>query len=360
VTYKWSFTALALSCCLLIAPIASADQDLSYDPTPAYIGSIETFSACGFQDGEKVDLSLDGTQLEQAVAGGGCVAIPHQTGASVEPLVNHTASARGETSGKDQDGTFVVMPPIVTSPPTITISGYGSVLITGQFFPPGATVSGQFTPFTFGSNGDFFAEIFVPPSTPPGAYPMTFLDPLDATDTVVPQLPPVTIIVLPEPSTQPSASTQPASGRWTLTATSTLTRSDSSLTANGSSKAVALLQVANGQVTGHGQLSVTMDMKVPGASCHGDSAAVPFTVHGSQDISGLHLALSAANSTLQISVTCDNGLSFPFSPAAGTSTASPFDIPAVDGQTVDLDTSNQFVTVPPGFAGHTHVVLTAG
>ncbi len=130
------------------------------------------------------------------------------------------------------------------------------------------------------------------------------------------------------------------------------------MTSNGTSTTTAQLTVSDGAVQGQGQLTTALDMQLHGAACHGESDPVPFTVSGTQDASGLHLGLQPAAASVTIAVTCDNGISLPFPMPLTPSTAPPFDIAAQDGATVDLNDSNQFLTIPPGFSGQTHVVVT--
>jgi len=163
----------------------------------------------------------------------------------------------------------------------------------------------------------------------------------------------VLVTVLPQPSDAPA---EPATGGWTLTATSTLTR-DSAPEVNGNGNVTAQFSVANGQISGQGQLSIGLDMKAGDTSCHGEAAPTPFTVSGTADGSMLHLVMTGVNAGITITVTCGNGFSLPFT-LPGGSDSEPFDIEAKDGNTVDFDGSNPFLVVPSNLTGHTHVVLT--
>ncbi len=347
---------LALS--FLCLPAAQADDGVTYGPSPGFAGSTEQFDACGFQQGETADLTMDGTALAQATASGGCVHIAQQTALDIAPTT-HIVSIKGETSNTEKVGAYVVVPPTITAPPAPVLPG-GTTIVIGQFFAPGRTPmlldgSGSIPPAPgmTDPNGGLLAQVTVLPNTPPGTYPLLIQDNPWLTNP-----PPLFITVLPPPSDAP-ASAQPASGNWSLTATSTLKRDDGKLVANGSSTLVAQFGVSSGQVKGQGQLNVSLDMTVGDASCHGDGSPTPFTVAGSQSGGLLHLVLTGANSSMIVTITCNNGITLPFPLPAGSS-SEPFDIEATDGKAMDMDGSNQFVVVPQGFTGHTHVVLAQG
>ncbi|HEX6511375.1 MAG TPA: hypothetical protein VF157_03690, partial [Chloroflexota bacterium] len=116
--------------------------------------------------------------------------------------------------------------------------------------------------------------------------------------------------------------------------------------------------VSSGQVKGQGTLTISVDIKAGSDNCHGESAPAQFDVGGTQDGSGmLHLVFTGGGAGIAINVTCNNGMSLPFTLPGGTSTDT-FDIAAQDGTTVDLDGSSVFLMVPSNLTGHTHVVLT--
>jgi hypothetical protein len=53
---------------LLLAPAARADDGVTYSPGPGFAGSTEQFDACGFQQGEMTDFSMDAGVVNQAIA----------------------------------------------------------------------------------------------------------------------------------------------------------------------------------------------------------------------------------------------------------------------------------------------------
>jgi len=341
--------ALAL---VMPASAVQADDGVTYSPSPGFAGSTEQFNACGFQQGETADLILDGSNVAQATADTGCVHISQQTPLDIAPTT-HNVSIKGEQSGTEQIGIYLVMPPTVPAQPAPVLPG-GSALVMGLFFAPGRApilLSGGNIPPAPGItdlDGGLLAQVTVLPNTPPGAYPMIIQDNPWLTN------PPLVIItVLPQPSDAPP-SAQP-SGGWTLTATSTLSRDSSNATVKASGVMAAPFTVSNGQLSGQGQLNISVDLKVTDASCHG-SSQVPFAVGGTQQDGMFHFVLSGVNASAPVTVTCDNGMSLPFALPAGAG-AAPFDIEATDGKAIDLDGSNTFLMVPQTFTGHTHVVV---
>jgi hypothetical protein len=332
-------------------PQARADDAVSYSPSPGYAGSSEQFDACGFQQGERADLTLDGAAAAQGTADTGCVHISFQTALDIAPGA-HVISVKGESSGAERVGAYVVAPPTITAPPAPVLPG-GTTVLLGQFFAPNRTpvlLGDAIAPGPGATDfgGGLQGVITVLPGTPPGTYPIVIQDPPWLTN------PPVTFItVLPQPSDAPA---QAVTGGWTLTAKSTLTK-DSAPAINGNGDVTAQFTVANGQISGQGQLSLGLDLKAGDASCHGEAAPTPFTVGGTANGDMLHLVMTGANSGLTITVSCNNGMSLPFT-LPGGSDSLPFDIEAKDGNTVDLDGSNPFLMVPPNLNGHTHVVLT--
>lgn len=98
--------AVFLSLGLLMPAAAHADDSLTYSPSPAYLGSSEQFSACGFQQGETADLVMDNANVSQGTAeNDGCVHISQQTPLDIDPTT-HSMSIKGESSGKEQIGVF--------------------------------------------------------------------------------------------------------------------------------------------------------------------------------------------------------------------------------------------------------------
>lgn len=337
----------------LSVPAAQADDGLRISPNPAYAGAFEAYGGCGFQDGETVDLLLDGAGAGSVTAFGGCADVPVlQLPLDIAPTT-HNVSLKGETSGAERAGVMVVMPPTVV-PQVATVSG-GVAVVSGQFFAPGRAPmlipSGGIPPIPgqTDANGNLVATVSVPPSLAPGVYPVLIQD-----DPWLTNPPPLAILVNPQPSTSPIA--QPAGGGWILNVTSTLTRSGGPLTANGTSTIKAPFTDANGQLAGQGQLSISLHMKVSDASCHGESQ-VPFSVAGTEAGGMFHFVLNGVNASAPVTVTCSNGFSMPFALPAGSG-SEPFDIQAADGQTADFDGSNPFIMVPPNFDGHSHVVLS--
>jgi len=336
---------------LLAPPAAHAGDGVSYSPTPGFAGSTEQFDACGFQQGETIDLILDGATLATATADTGCVHITQQTALDIAPNA-HNVDIKGEQSGTDQIGIYVVAPPTAVAAPTVP---GGSTLVVGQFFAPVRTpmllpTDGHIVPApaVTDMNGGLLAQVSVLPDTPPGAYPVIIRD-----DPWLTNPPPLVIVVNPPPS-EAAASAQP--GGWTLNVTSTLTRDNGKLSVIATSTINAPFTVSNGQVNGQGQLNISVDMKGGDMSCHGDSQA-PFTVGGTQAGGMLHLLLTGTSAGVPVTVTCGNGITLPFTLPAGTA-PQPFDIEAADGKTVDFDGSSPFLMVPDGFSGHAHVVLT--
>jgi hypothetical protein len=267
----------------------------------------------------------------------------------------HVMSLKGETSGNEQDGAFVVMPPTILEQ-VVQVAPGGVAILDGQFFPPLHTLSvipqGGLPPSAAVSDpdGKLMVQIPVPPMAAPGTYPVLFQDSNDPV-WIANNQPSVSIIVLPQPTD--------ATGNWNLNATTTLKRDDGKVTANGVGTTMAQFAVSGGQLKGQGTLAITLDMSVGDASCHGEAAPTPFTVSGAASGGMFHLQFSGANAAITITVTCNNGLSLPTT-LPGDSASAPFDIQATDGQTVDIDGSNTFLMVPPGFSGHTHVVLAKG
>jgi hypothetical protein len=370
-THNWQFRvanclmssrwlAPAVLCVVLIGPpAAQADGGVTYSPSPGFAGSTEQFGACGFQQGETVDLTMDGGALAQATTdGGGCIQATQQMALDIAQTT-HLLAAKGEKSGVEQDGVYLVMPPTITGPPAPVLPG-GIAIGTGQFFAPTRMVTlipGGLPPVPASAapDGAITIQLPVPPNTPPGAYPVLFQD----TDNPfwLQSQPTLIVTVLPMPSDAPP---QPAAGSWTLNASTTLTGSGT-FTGHGSGSDVAQFTVSGGQVKGQGQLSISIDMGAGEANCHGESAPAPFDVGGTQDGSGmLHLTFTGIGASITITVTCNNGFSMPFTLPGGASGAAPttFDIAAQDGTKVDLDGSNPFVMVPTNFTGQTHVVLT--
>jgi hypothetical protein len=352
--------APAVLCLALIGPpAAQADGGITYSPSPGFAGSTEQFSACGFQQGETVDLTMDGGALVQTTAdGSGCIQATQQTALNIAQTT-HLLAAKGEKSGAEQDGIYLVMPPTITGPPVPVLPG-GIAFGMGQFFAPTRMITlipGGLPPVPASAdpNGGITIQIPVPPNTPPGAYPVMFQD----TDNPLwlQSQPTLIVTVLPMPSDAPA---QPASGNWTLNASTTLTGTGIVI-GHGSASDIAHFTVSGGQVKGQGQLSISVDMGAGEANCHGDSAPAPFDVGGTQDGSGmLHLTFTGVGANITITVTCNNGFSMPFTLPGGASGVAPttFDIAAQDGAKVDLDGSNPFVMVPTNFTGQTHVVLT--
>lgn len=354
---RWLAGGALLTSLLVPAAAAHADDGVSVSPSPGYAGSTEQFNACGFQQGEIADITMDGGPLAQAIVdGGGCVQLTQQTALDIAPTT-HMLAVTGETSATEQDGVYVVMPPTIVAAPAPVLPG-GVAVGTGQFFAPLRTLmlipQGGIPPVPAAtdSDGGLMVQIPVLPNTPPGAYPVLIQD----NDNPVWLANPPTLIVtvLPMPSDAPP---QPATGNWTLNANSTLTGTGK-INAHGSGSDVAQFTVSGGQIQGQGQLSISIDMSAADATCHGQSAPAPFTVSGTQDDGGMfHLTFTGTNAAIPINVTCDNGMSLPFN-LPGGSASETFDIAAQDGTTVDLDGSNPFVTVPANFTGQTHVVLT--
>jgi hypothetical protein len=336
---------------LLVAPAARADDGVTYSPGPGFAGSTEQFNACGFQQAETVDLSMDGVVMSQAVADTGCVHITQPTSLDIAPTT-HLVSVKGRQSGVEQAGVYVVAEPLVVAAPTVP---GGSTTVLGQFFAPGRSPllipsDGHIlpAPAMTDQNGGLIALVSVLTDTPPGAYPILIRD-----DPWLRQPPPLLIVVNAPRS---------ADGNWILNVTSTLTRDSGSVTANGLSTINAPFTVTDGNIQGMGTLDISLDMHVADANCHGQSQ-VPFAVGGTQDSGTFHLVLSGVGASAPVAVTCNNGLSLPFALPAGVG-SEPFDIAATDGTTIDLDapsgTSNPFVTVPQNFSGHTHIALTRG
>ena len=87
---------------------------MSYSPSPGYAGSTEVFDACGFQPGEMADLIMDGAPVGQSTAESGCVHVRRQTALDIAPTT-HTVTIKGEQSGAQEVGVYVVMPPMRTS-----------------------------------------------------------------------------------------------------------------------------------------------------------------------------------------------------------------------------------------------------
>ena len=351
--------AVALLAAALPAAPAQADAGISVSPSPGYAGSSEQFSACGFQSGETADLSMDGSVLAQATAdGGGCIQVSQDMPRDIAQT-SHLLAAKGEASGAEQDGVYVVMPPTIVGGPAPVLPG-GVAIASGQFFAPlrSLTLIPQGgippVPAVTDPSGSLTVQIPVLPNTPPGAYPVLIQD---GDDPAWLSSPPTLIVtVLPMP-TDTSASPQP--GGWTLKATSTL-KGAGPLSASGSGSDVAQFTVSGGQVKGHGQLSISIEMSAADASCHGASAPAPFDVGGTQDGSGLlHLTFTGVGAAIPITVTCSNGLTLPFTLPGGGGSET-FDIAGQDGASADFDGSNPFLMVPANFTGQTHVVLTAG
>ncbi|HLG69238.1 MAG TPA: hypothetical protein VK009_02300 [Chloroflexota bacterium] len=331
-------------------PAARADESVTYSPGPGFAGSNEQFDACGLQQGETADLILDGNVVAQGTADTGCVHITYQTAIDIAPGV-HALSVKGETSGTEVLGNYVVAPPTVPSPPAPVQPG-GTTMVMGQFFAPNRTpmLLGDAiapSPGVTDMGGGLQVAVTVLPNTPPGTYPVIIQDPPWLTN------PPVVLVtVLPQPSDAPVAS-----GAWTLTATSTLSR-DSAPAVNGSGTFTAQFSVANGQVSGQGQMGMALDMEAPdGTGCHGDAAPTPFTVGGTGNGSQLHLVFTGKGVGTTITVKCSNGLTLPFTLPAGSDSV-PFDIEAKDGNSVDFDGTNPFLVVPSNLTGHTHVALS--
>lgn len=349
--------AVFLSLGLLTPAAVHAADGVSYSPSPAYLGSSEQFSACGFQPGETTDLVIDNANVAQGTAGNdGCVDISQQTSLDMDPTT-HPMSIKGETSAKEQIGVLLVMPPMIPGQPAPVLPG-GVAIVSGQYFAPLhmlTLIPGGLSPSSaaVGPDGMLNAQIPVLPNIPPGTYPVQLQDSSDPV-WIAKNQPALMVTVLPVPSDAP-ASAQPA-GNWTLNAASTLKRDDGKVNSTGSSTTVGQFSVSGNQVKGQGQLSVTIDMSIADANCHGQSSPVPFTITGTADGGMFHLTLTGATAGFTITVTCNNGFSLPAQLPAGSST-EPFDIQATDGQTADFDGSNQFLMVPPSYTGHTHVVL---
>ncbi len=339
--------ALALLA-FVAAPVAHADDSsVNFSPSPAFAGAYEQFSACGFQDGEVVDLSIDGTAATTAPpAAGGCASIPlYQLPLDIAPSP-HQVSLKGEQSGTERTSPMIVAPPLVV--PTVATVPGGVAVVTGQFFAPGRApmllpTGGLITPTPAqtDANGNLTASVMVPDAVAPGAYPVLIQD-----DPWLTSPPPLTIIVNPKQ----------AAGNWLLKAVSTLTRDSGALTANGTSTFEAPFSDAGGQLKGQGQLSISLDMKANDATCHGQTQ-VPFGVGGTESGCAFHFTFTGLNASVPITVTCSNGFSLPF-PLPGGSSSEPFDIQATDGQSADFDGSNPFVIVPANFNGHSHVTLS--
>jgi hypothetical protein len=343
-------TLLAVS--LVVPAMAHADSGVSYSPSPGFAGSAEQFSACGLQEGETADVTIDTNAAGQATVLGGCASVSFTTPLDMAPNTPHLVSVKGEQSGKEQDGAYLVMPPTIPAPPAPVMAG-GTTVVNGLFFAPGRA------PMTLGDvivpgpgavdfSGNFMAPVTVLPNTPAGTYPIFVRD-----DPWLANPPTTFVTVLP----QPSASPQTAPGNWTLNVASTMGKDDGKLSVKASSSFNAPFSVSGSQLSGNGQLTIGVDLSGPtGDSCHGDSQ-IPFQVGGTQDAAGFHLTFTGINASAPVNVTCNNGISMPFALPAGAGSA-PFDIEATDGKTIDLDGSNLFMMVPAGFTGGSHAVLT--
>lgn len=327
-----------------------ADDSVGYSPNPAYAGAFEQFNACGFEGEETVDLMVDGNAAANTPASGGCAYIPFlQLPLDITPTT-HTLSMKGRSSGTEQVGILVVMPPAIVSA-SATVPG-GTTTIVGQFFAPGRTPllipNGGLVPgpgVTDG-NGQLIASLTALPDAAPGAYPVLIQD-----DPWLVSPPPLVIVVNPKPSASPSAA-----GGWLLHVTSTLAKDDEKPSVKGNGSFDAPFTVSNGQLNGQGQLTMAIDINGGDASCHGDGH-MPFQVGGAQNGDTFHLIFTGLGASIPVTVTCNNGITMPFALPGGSDSAT-FDVQASDGQTIDLDGSNLFMMVPNGFSGHSHAVLT--
>jgi hypothetical protein len=177
VPVRRQITAALMLFAFLVPVAAHADSGISVSPSPGYAGASAQFGACGFQPGEIVDLAMDGSALGQATAdGGGCIQLAYQTPLDI-PATTHMLAAKAETSGAEQDGVYVVMPPSILAPPAPVLPG-GVAVTMGQFFAPLRTLNlipqGGIPPVpaVTDPSGGLTVQIPILPNTPPGAYPV--------------------------------------------------------------------------------------------------------------------------------------------------------------------------------------------
>ncbi|HEU0166601.1 MAG TPA: hypothetical protein VFS62_02410 [Chloroflexota bacterium] len=150
-------------------------------------------------------------------------------------------------------------------------------------------------------------------------------------------------------------------GSWTLSATSTLSGMSGGVAVNAWAAASASFVASGGQVQGQGQLTMSVQMTGSGSNCHGDSMPVPFSVGGSADNAMFHLVMTGSTTSTTLTMNCDDGSVMPMQLSVSSDAAN-YDIAAVDGATVDSDSADggalPFVSIPSGFTGHSHVLLS--
>ncbi|MBV8084170.1 MAG: hypothetical protein JO247_05080 [Chloroflexi bacterium] len=150
-------------------------------------------------------------------------------------------------------------------------------------------------------------------------------------------------------------------GNWSLAGSSTLSGNSGGVNVRALGFVSASFVVTGGVVQGQGQLTLGATMNGGASNCHSDSPQVPFSVGGSADSGMFHLAMLGSTTSTTLTMTCDDGSVMPMQLSVASQTVN-YDIAAVDGTTVDSDSADggalPFLTIPAGFTGHSHVVVT--